>query len=64
MKQQSYLIISAVIFGLVGIMHLVRAINGSVFHIGSFSVPVIVSWIASVVALLLCIWGFTLVARR
>ena len=64
MKQQSYLIISAVIFGLVGIMHLIRAINGSAFQIGGWSAPVYVSWVAGVVALLLCIWGFTLVSRH
>ncbi len=64
MQKNSYLILSAVIFGIVGIMHMVRAINGSVFQIGSWAAPVYVSWVAGVVALLLCIWGFTLVVRH
>ena len=63
MYQKPYLILSAVIFGLVGVMHLLRAINGWVFQINTWAVPVSISWIAGVVALGLCFAGFRLATR-
>lgn len=63
MNQKPYLLLSAVIFGLVGIMHLLRAINGWVFQINTWAVPISMSWIAGVVALVLCISGFRLATR-
>ena len=63
MPQKPYLLLSAIIFGLVGIMHLLRAINGWVFQIGDWSAPVAISWVAGLVALVLCISGFRLSTR-
>ncbi len=63
MNHKPYLILSAIIFGLVGVMHLMRAINGWAFQIGPWSAPVAISWLAGVVAILLCIWGFRLATR-
>lgn len=63
MNHKPYLLLSAVIFGLVGIMHLLRAINGVALQIGTWSAPVGVSWVAGVVAVLLAIWGFRLATR-
>ena len=63
MNQKPYLLLSAVIFGLVGIMHLLRAVNGWAFQVGTWSVPVAGSWVAAVVALGLCITGFRLATR-
>lgn len=63
MNQKPYLLLSAVIFGLVGIMHLMRAINGWVFQLNTWMVPVSISWIAGLVALGLSIYGFRLASR-
>jgi len=63
MNQKPYLLLSAVIFGLVGIMHLLRAINGWIFQIGDWSAPATISWAAGAVAILLSIWGFRLSTR-
>ena len=43
MIHKPYLLLSAVIFGLVGIMHLLRAINGWVFQINTWMMPVSIS---------------------
>ena len=63
MNQKPYLALSAVIFGVVALLHLFRAINRSVFQIGTWTVPVFVSWVAVVVAGALCIWGLRLASR-
>ncbi len=63
MNHKPYLLLSAVIFSLVGVMHLLRAINGWAFQIGDWSAPVGVSWVAGAVAVFLAIWGFRLATR-
>ena len=50
MSKHLYLVVSATIFTLVCIAHLVRAINGMPVQIGAYAVPMYVSWIAVVVA--------------
>ena len=54
----SYTIVSALIFALVAIAHLVRLIKQWVVQIGPTSVPMSASWIGLIVAALLAIWGF------
>ncbi|MFH1903436.1 MAG: hypothetical protein ABIK20_05240 [Candidatus Omnitrophota bacterium] len=63
MKRQAYLYISGCIFGVVGIMHLIRAALQLPVQIGTLSVPVGLSWVGGVVALFLCAWGFRLEKR-
>jgi hypothetical protein len=55
----SYAIVSALIFALVAIMHVVRLIKRWTVVIGSYNVSMNVSWVALVVAALIAIWGFT-----
>jgi hypothetical protein len=53
-----YAAVSALIFAVVAIGHLVRISKQWTVQIGPFSVPMSVSWIGLVVAALLSIWGF------
>jgi len=55
----SYAIVSALIFALVAIGHVVRLINRWAVVIGPYNVSMNVSWGALVVSALLAIWGFT-----
>ena len=54
----SYAIVSALIFALVAVGHVVRLINRWSVAIGPYNVSMNVSWVALVVAALLAIWGF------
>jgi len=54
----AYATVSALIFALVAIAHLVRIIKQWSVLIGPASVPMWVSWIGLIVAALLAIWGF------
>ena len=55
----SYAIVSALIFALVAVGHVVRLINRWSVVIGPYNVSMDVSWAALVVSALLAIWGFT-----
>jgi hypothetical protein len=54
----SYAVVSALIFAIVAIIHLVRIINQWPVVIGPYSVSMNVSWEALIVAVVLAIWGF------
>ena len=55
----AYAIVSALIFALVTVGHVVRLINRWSVVIGPYNVSMNVSWAALVVSALLAIWGFT-----
>jgi len=55
----SYAAVSALIFAIVAIMHVVRIINRWPVAIGPYNISLNVSWAGLVVAALLAIWGFT-----
>ena len=57
----AYAAVSAVIFAIVSVMHVVRLINRWPVVIGPYDVSMNASWVALVVAGLIAIWGFTLV---
>ena len=54
----SYAAVSALIFAVVAIAHVLRLVNGWTVAIGPYSVSMNVSWAALVVSALLAIWGF------
>jgi len=54
----AYTAVSALIFAVVAIMHVLRLINRWSVAIGPYNVSMNVSWVALVVAALLAIWGF------
>jgi uncharacterized membrane protein YecN with MAPEG domain len=54
----AYAAVSALIFAIVAVMHLVRIINRWSVVIGPYNISMNVSWVALVVSALLAIWGF------
>jgi hypothetical protein len=53
-----YAAVSALIFAVVALAHLVRIVKGWPVQIGPFSVSLSVSWIGFAIAALIAIWGF------
>lgn len=53
-----YIVVSGAVFGLIAIAQAVRAALQIPVQIGSFSVPVLASWIAAAIAGVLCVWAF------
>ena len=63
MQQAAYNTITAVLFLVVALLHLLRIIFGWPAQIGDLSVPIWASWVAFVVAAALAYFGFRLNAR-
>ena len=63
MKTQTFVMVSAAIFGLAAIAHLVRAVQGWTLQLGPYALPPAVSWIGLVIAGALCVWGFACLRR-
>jgi hypothetical protein len=59
-----YLTISAAVFAVVALAHVVRAIEQWNITIGPWSVPVTLSWVAAVVTAGLSAWAFSLLRQR
>ena len=57
---QIYLVISGIIFGIVSLLHLVRAINGWPFVFGLVDIPIAASWVGFLVTAVLCGWALWL----
>lgn len=60
-SNQIYLVVSAIIFGLVAIIHLVRALNNWAFIVGPMTIPISASWIGFIVTAALCLWAIQLI---
>jgi hypothetical protein len=52
--------VASVIFGIFAIGHLMRLINHAQVTVGTHTIPMGISWIALIIALLLCIWMWRL----
>ena len=63
MGTRTYLVISAVIFGVVAILHALRSFHHWTFQIGTLVLPPWLSWIGMFAAGALSVWGFRL-ARK
>jgi len=53
----AYRKVSGVVFALVAVMHLVRAVQALPVTVGSTAIPVSLSWLAAVVAGGLSVWA-------
>ena len=60
-SNQIYLVVSAIIFGLVAIIHLFRALNNWAFIVGPMTIPISASWIGFIVTAALCLWAIQLI---
>ncbi|MCZ6619750.1 MAG: hypothetical protein O7E57_16645 [Gammaproteobacteria bacterium] len=61
---RNYLYVSAAIFTLVALLHVVRAVSGWAFQIGSMEVPVLASWVGFVATGALASWAIWLASNR
>lgn len=64
MNARTYCVVSAVVFAVVAVAHLWRAVQGTPVLIGGWPAPVAISWVAVVIAGGLALWGFRLTASR
>ena len=60
MSQRSFLLVAAIVFTLVFLLHVLRLVYGWSAMIGGWTVPIWVSWIGVVVSGLLALEGFRL----
>jgi hypothetical protein len=52
--------VASVIFGIFALGHVLRLINHAPVAVGTHTIPMGVSWIALIVAAILCIWMWRL----
>ena len=64
MTDKTYCGLSAVLFGLVGLLHLTRAVNQWAFQIGPIAVPLWLSWMGGAAGIALGAWGMSLARGR
>jgi hypothetical protein len=53
-----YVVVSGVIFALMALAQLLRAIKQMPVHVGDVEIPVWISWVATVLAVSMCAWAF------
>jgi uncharacterized membrane protein YecN with MAPEG domain len=63
-SQKTGLRIASIIFGIFAIGHLLRLIKHAQVTVGTLTIPMSVSWIALIVAAILCIWLWRLASGR
>lgn len=64
MQSRSYLAISGIIFGLVAIFHLLRLLKGWDLVLGTWSAPMLVSWLGVIFPAFLCGWALVLLKKQ
>lgn len=63
MSERNYLLISAVVFALVALLHLIRLFTHWSIQIGTMMFPLWGSWVALVIGIVLSIWAFRLMSK-
>jgi hypothetical protein len=56
--------VASVIFAVFAIGHLIRLINHAQVTVGTLTIPMGVSWVALIIAAILCIWLWRLASPR
>jgi hypothetical protein len=56
--------VASALFGIFAIGHLLRLINQAQVTVGTLTIPMGLSWIALIVALILCVWFWRLASLR
>jgi len=56
--------VASVFFGIFAIAHLLRLINQAQVTVGTLTIPIGLSWVALIVALILCVWFWRLSNSR
>jgi hypothetical protein len=60
---RAYCVVSGVLFALIALLHLVRAVHALPVRIGDMAIPISLSWLGLIVAGALAAWRFAS-ARR
>ena len=60
MNRKSYLLATAIVFSVIGVVHLLRIILGWEAVIVGWTAPMWLSWLALIVSAVLAYFGFTL----
>ena len=63
MSDRGYCRVTAVVFSLVAVAHLVRAVAGWPILLGTWAPPVSLSWLGALAAAALAAWGFRCASR-
>lgn len=63
MNERNYLLISAIIFALVALLHLVRLLAHWSVQIGTVSFPLWGSWLGLIIGIVLSVWAFRLATQ-
>ncbi len=58
MNRTSYFLVTAIVFSVIGLLHLLRIILGWEAVIGGWSIPMWLSWVAMIVTAVLAYHGF------
>jgi len=59
MTRKSYFLVTAIVFSVVGLLHLLRIVVGWEAVVGGWSIPMWLSWVAMIVTAVLAYHGFT-----
>jgi uncharacterized protein YacL len=59
MTRKSYFLVTAIVFSVVGLLHLLRILLGWEAVLGGLSIPMWVSWVAMILTAVLAYYGFT-----
>jgi len=59
MNAKSYFLVTAIVFSVLGILHLLRIVLGWDAAIGGWGVPIWLSWVAMILTAVLAYTGFT-----
>ena len=59
MTRKSYFLVTAIIFSVVGLLHLLRIVLGWEAVVGGLSIPMWLSWVAMILTAVLAYHGFT-----
>lgn len=63
MKTITYLAVSGIVFLIVALLHLIRAVSGWQAKIGNFNVPIWLSWLVFVIAAYLSFEAYRLMKK-
>jgi hypothetical protein len=63
MSTRPYLVVSGLIFALVAVLHLLRALAGWRFAFGPWDIPTFGSWVGFILGAALALWALRLSRR-
>jgi hypothetical protein len=63
MSEKNYLLVSAIIFAVIALLHLIRLLAHWSLQIGTVTIPLWGSWLGFVIGTVLSIWAFRLISQ-